>query len=201
MAQIEYACKDVVFHFNKKHLEDQTIPMWVLKTHGESFYVNHVDCQLPWSTKETSDNPHTKGSIKVKDCLLTINDDNEAILTKLTFVDKIRLRNQKLGITRIIVKEGQDHWKFKEVLKQFKINHGPIKGVGGACTSTFYMTDILDKAQFSMLALAMSNQKSFRVLMPNEGYYKYYDDPKYKDVPFIDEDAMEWDDEDEDSEE
>lgn len=201
MSQIlEYACKDVVFHFNKKHLEDQTIPMWVLKTHGESFYVNHVDCQMPWSTKETSDNPHTKGSLKIKDCLLTINDANEATLSKLTFVDKIRLRNQKLGITRIIVKEGEDHWKFKEALKNFKIKHGPIKGIGGACTSTFYMTDILDKAQFSMLALSMSSQKSFRVLMPNEGYYKYYDDPKYKDSAFIDEDAMEWDD-DEDSEE
>ena len=175
--------------------------MWVLKTQGESFYVNHVDCEIPWSTKETSDNPHTKGSIKVKDALLQIDDNNCAKLSKLTFVDKIRLRNQKLGITRVIVKEGQDHWKFKEALKQFKIKHGPIKGIGGACTSTFYMTDILDKAQFSMLALAMSGQPSFRVLMPNEGYYKYYDDPKYKDIPFIDEDAMEWDDEDEDSEE
>ena len=194
MAQIEYSCKDIVFHFNKKHLEDQTIPMWVLKTHGETFYVNHVDCTIPWSTKETSDNPHTKGSIKVKDCLLTIDDNNEATLTKLTFVDKIRLRNQKLGITRIIVKEGTDHWKFKEALSQFKIKHGPIKGIGGACSSTFYIADILDKAQFSMLALAMSNNKSFRVLMPNEGYYKYYDDPKYKDVPFIDEDEMSWED-------
>lgn len=52
------------------------------------------------------------------------------------------------------------------------------------------------------LALAMSSQPSFRVLMPNEGYYKYYDDPKYKDIPFIDGDAAEWDDdEDDDSEE
>jgi hypothetical protein len=183
-----------VFHFNKKHLEDQTIPMWVLKTHGESFYVDHVNCEIPWSTKETSDNPHTKGSIKVKDCLLTINDLNEAILTKLTFVDKIRLRNQKLGITRIIVKEGTDYWKFKETIQQYKIKHGPIKGIGGACSSTFYIADILDKAQFSMLALAMSNNRSFRVLMANEGYYKYYDDPKYKDVPFIDEDEMSWED-------
>ena len=173
--------------------------MWKLAFHGETFYVNHVDCQLPWSTKETPDNPATKGSIKVKDCLLTINDSNEATLTKLTFVDKIRLKNQKLGITRIIVKEGQDHWAFKEALKNFKIKHGPIKGVGGACTSTFYMTDILDKSQFSMLALAMSSCPSFRILMPNEGYYKYYDDPKYKDLPFIDEDAMDWgDDEDDD---
>ena len=59
------------------------------------------------------------------------------------------------------------------------------------------MTDILDKAQFTMLALAMSDCKSFRVLMPNEGYYKYYDDPKYKDLPFIDEDAIYWEDDDE----
>ncbi len=195
MSQIEYACKDVVFHFNKKHLEDPSIPMWVLKTHGETFYVDHVECQIPWSTKETPDNPHTKGSIKVKDALLQIDANNCATLTKLTFVDKIRLRNQKLGITRVIVREGEDHWKFKEAVKQYKIKHGPIKGIGGACTSTFYITDILDKAQFSMLALALSNQRSFRVLMPNEGYYKYYDDPKYKDVPFIDEDAMDWEDE------
>jgi hypothetical protein len=91
-----------VFHFNKKHLEDQTIPMWVLKTHGETFYVNHVNCELPWSTKETSDNSHTKGSIKVKDCLLTIDDDNLATISKITIYDKIRLRNQRLGITRIL---------------------------------------------------------------------------------------------------
>ena len=71
----ELACKDVVFHFNKKHLEDPSIPMWVLKTKGESYYVNHVDCNMPWSTKETPDNSHTKGSLKVKDCLLVIDDE------------------------------------------------------------------------------------------------------------------------------
>ena len=95
MSQIEYACKDVVFHFNKKHLEDQTIPMWVLKTHGESFYVNHVNCEMPWSTKETPDNSHTKGSLKIKECLLTIDDNNEATISKLTIFDKVRLRNQR----------------------------------------------------------------------------------------------------------
>ena len=199
MSQIEYACKDVVFHFNKKHLEDETIPMWVLKTHGETFYVQHVDCSIPWSTKETPGNSHTKGSIKVKDVLLQIDDDNCAILSKLTFVDKIRLRNQKLGIVRIIVKEGQDNWKFREALKTNKIKHGPIKGVGGACSSTFYITDIMEKSQFTMLALAMSNCASFRVLKPNESYYKYYDDPKYKDSAFIDEDEMDRDEEDDDS--
>jgi hypothetical protein len=186
-----------VFHFNKKHLEDQTIPMWVLKFHGETLYVNHVDCSIPWSTKETPDNSHTKGSIKVKEVLLQVDDDNCATLSKLTFVDKIRLRNQKLGITRIIVKEGNDYWKFKEALKQYKIKHGPIKGIGGACSSTFFIADILEKSQFTMLGLAMSVCPSFRILKANEGYYKYYDDPKYKDVPFIDEDEMLWDDDDE----
>lgn len=58
--------------------------MWVLKTHGETFYVDHVECQIPWSTKETPDNPHTKGSIKVKDALLQIDADNCATLTKLS---------------------------------------------------------------------------------------------------------------------
>ena len=59
-SQIEYACKDVVFHFNKKHLEDETVPMWVLKTHGETFYVNHVTADMPWSTKETPDRKSTR---------------------------------------------------------------------------------------------------------------------------------------------
>ena len=196
MSQIEFACKDLVFHFNKKHLEDSSIPMWVLKFHGETYYVNHVDCTVPWSTKETPDNSHTKGSIKVKDCLLQINDSNEATISTLSIFDKVRLRNQKLGITRIIVKEGNDFFRLKEALKQFNVKHGPIKSIGGACTSTFYMTDIFEKKHFTMLALTMGDAPSFRQLMPNEGYYKYYDDPKYHALNDIDLDAVEWDDED-----
>ena len=198
MAQIEFACKDVVFHFNKKHLEDQTIPMWVLKFHGETYYVNHVDCSVPWSTKETPDNTHTKGSIKVKDVLLQIDDDNCAKLSKLSLIDKIRLRNQKLGITRIIVSERYVH-ALRDKLKTQNVKHGPIKAIGGACTTTFYITDIMDKAQFTMLALSLTGT-DFRVLMPNEGYYKYYDDPKYKDQSFIDEDEIYYDDLDNDEE-
>lgn len=190
----------MVFHFNKAHLTDQTIPMWVLKFHGETYYVNHVECNVPWSTKETPDNSHTKGSIKVKDVLLRINEENCATISNLTLIDKIRLRNQKLGITRIIVKEGQDFWKFKEVIKNQKIKHGPIKGIGGACSSTFYVTDIMDQKQFTMLALTMSGT-TFRTLMPNEGYYKLYDDPKYKSSDFIDEDEIYYGEDDDDEDE
>jgi hypothetical protein len=85
----------LVFHFNKGHLADPAIPMWVVKAKGESYYVNHVTCELPWSTKETPDNSHTKGSIKVKRCLLTIDDANCATVTELTDADAERLKTQK----------------------------------------------------------------------------------------------------------
>lgn len=73
--QIELNCSEVVFHFNKKHLEDPNIPPWVIKAKGQTFYVKHVDCQKGWSTKETPDNSHTKGAIKVKNCKLVIEDE------------------------------------------------------------------------------------------------------------------------------
>ena len=72
-------CKDIIFHFNKGHLADPAIPMWVLKAKGQTYYVNHVDCSVPWSTKETPDNPSTKGSIKIKNCNLEIVDGNARI--------------------------------------------------------------------------------------------------------------------------
>lgn len=56
--------------------------MWVLKVKGKTLYVNHVECEVPWSTKETPDNPHTKGSIKVKKANLHITESGDAIITK-----------------------------------------------------------------------------------------------------------------------
>lgn len=53
--------------------------MWVLKVKGKTYYVEHVDFEnISFSTKETPDNPHTKGSIKVKG-YLTI-ENNRAII-------------------------------------------------------------------------------------------------------------------------
>ena len=195
MSQIEYACKDAVFHFNKKHLEDQTIPMWVIKTHGESFYVHHVSCELPWSTKETPDNSHTKGSIKVKDCLLTINDDNEATISKLTIFDKVRLRNQRLGITRVMWSNGH----MPDILKNEGIKHSPFKTIHGACSTAYTVCDLLDKRQVTLLALKYSNK--FRILMPNETQYRAYDDKKLWEKLQRDYDTAEYGDEDEDSDE
>ena len=160
-----------MFHFNKKHLEDQTIPMWVLKFHGETLYVNHVDCTIPWSTKETPDNPHTKGSIKVKDCLLRLDEDNCATISTLTLIDKFRLRNQKLGITRIMFRP---HSAIHEALKNNEFKHSPFKTITGACSSTFVICDLLNKADVTMAGLKYTHD--FRIVKPNEGYFTQYDE-------------------------
>lgn len=59
---------EIILHFNKMHLQDPTIPMWVIKTKGQTYYVDHIDVDagIGFSTKETPDNPHTKGSLKFK---------------------------------------------------------------------------------------------------------------------------------------
>ncbi len=167
-----------MFHFNKKHLEDQTIPMWVLKFHGETLYVNHVDCSVPWSTKETPDNNHTKGSIKVKDVLLQISDTNEATISNLTLVDKYRLRNQKLGITRVMFRPST---KFHKALQTNEFKHSPFKTIYGRCSSPFIICDLLNKPDVTMAGLKYLND--FRIVHPNETYFQQYDEIKGDNIP------------------
>ena len=154
-------------------MEDSTIPMWVLKTHGETFYVNHVDATMPWSTKETPDNSHTRGSLKFKEVLLVIDEDNCARLAALTVFDKIRLRNQKLGITRIMFQPGA---KIHKALQQNELKHSPFKNISGACSTSFVICDLLDKSEATFAGLKY--QGEFRILAPNESYYQQYDDTK-----------------------
>jgi hypothetical protein len=73
--------REIVFHFNKAHLVDNNIPMWVIKHKGNTYYVNHVDVAegVGFSTKETPNNPHTKGSIKFKGKLSIKFVDTEII--------------------------------------------------------------------------------------------------------------------------
>ena len=72
---------DIIFHFNKKHLENPKIPMWVIKSKGETYYVNHVnvDKGVGFQTKENLNSPHTKGSIKFKGVLRLITDGDMVI--------------------------------------------------------------------------------------------------------------------------
>lgn len=65
----------MVFHFNKASLIDSSVPSWVVKAKGQTYYVKHVTSKAPWSTKETPDNPSTKGSIKFKNVDVIIDDD------------------------------------------------------------------------------------------------------------------------------
>lgn len=71
----------IIFHFNKAHLTDSSIPMWTLKHKGNTYYVNHVVVNpgVGFTTKETPDNEHTKGSIKFK-AGLEIYKENENLI-------------------------------------------------------------------------------------------------------------------------
>lgn len=75
---------EVIFHFNKKHLVDSNVPMWVIKCRGDTYYVHHIDVSpgVGFSTKETPENPHTKGSIKIKG-QLTITEENNKLIAKI----------------------------------------------------------------------------------------------------------------------
>lgn len=74
-------CRNVDFHFNKKYLEYDFLPMWIIKAKGKTWYVNHVDCKVGWSTREQPDNVATKGAIRIKKCNVYISDEGTAILT------------------------------------------------------------------------------------------------------------------------
>jgi hypothetical protein len=56
--------------------------MWVIKCRGDTYYVHHVDVSpgVGFSTKETPNNPHTKGSIKIKG-YLTLEQSEDNIIT------------------------------------------------------------------------------------------------------------------------
>ena len=173
---MELACQDLVLHFNKKNLEDATIPMWVLKVKGRTMYVNHVECSVPWSTKETSQNPHTKGSIKIKNVLLSIDINNTARITTLTREDRNRLRSQLRGYTRLIWNRSVNA-DIQQYLQNGDIKHSPIRTFVGGCGSTYMVADIHKKSD--VVALELTYYGKFRTLQPNEYYYTAYEDPKY----------------------
>lgn len=64
-------------------MSDSIVPMWTVKHKGETYYVNHLDVDpgVGFSTKETPDNPHTKGSLKFKGRLKIVEENNEIVAT------------------------------------------------------------------------------------------------------------------------
>jgi len=148
--------------------------MWVIKAKGESYYVDHVECNIPWSTKETPDNNHTKGSLKIKRCHLVIDDENVAHLNELTPEIAERL-NKPPVIIRVITAYGQ---ALKKACKDF--NNRDIKTVGGACSTTFYITEFNSDEEFVMFKMA-ADITDLRELKPNETYYKMYEEQADED--------------------
>ena len=161
-----------MFHFNKKHLEDPTVPMWVIKSHGVTFYVNHVSADLAWTTKETPDNAHTKGAIKFKRCKLSIDEDNNATISSLKLTDAF-LKHPKIVHARIIAPASG---RFHKALQANEYQYSPIKKVLGRCSSTFIVCDLLDEQEVLVAVLKYGND--FRIMSPNEHYYKEYDTSK-----------------------
>jgi len=154
-----------VFHFNKKHLEDTTVPMWILMAKGKTYYVDHVTSNLPWTTKETPLNVRTKGAIKFKNALLRL-EDGAAEITELTEEDRERL--SALLPTRI-------HFRYKNeflwLLQHNDIKHGPCMQYAGSCGRNSYVIEIA-KDDMTMLAMTYPNQ--FEILSEDNPYYIWY---------------------------
>lgn len=73
--------RNIDFHFNKKHLEYSFIPMWILKAKGKTYYINHLDCEAPFTTKETPEHPSTKGAIRIRRGNIHIDKEGNATIT------------------------------------------------------------------------------------------------------------------------
>lgn len=142
--------------------------MWVVKSHGVTFYVNHVTAEIPWSTKETPDNPSTKGSIKFKNCKLVIDDENCATLSKIGLLDR-NLPHPRL-IHRLLFRTST---KLYSALKRNDYEHTEFKFIEGGCGSSFAICDIINGQDLTMIGLIYPDE--FRILTPNEGYYKAYE--------------------------
>jgi len=141
--------------------------MWILMAKGKTYYVDHVEANIPWTTKETPFNVRTKGAIKFKNALLRL-EDGSASIDILTPEDKERL---EAGMPVRI------HFRYKDeflwLLKHHEIKHGPCIMFSGGCGRSSYVIEIA-KEDLTLLALAYANQ--FEVLPEDHAYYDHYED-------------------------
>jgi hypothetical protein len=177
---VEFECDSLVFHFNKKHLQDATVPMWVIKAKGETYYINHVTADVSWTTKETPDNAHTKGSLKFRNCRCLIDDNNDATITK---PDPNNPIVEETKPNRIMI-TGHD----PKILEG--IEHTKLQYITGICSTGYMICDLLHESDLTLLILKFRN--SFRVLQENEVYYQRYG----KEDTYSLDDIDEWDEED-----
>jgi hypothetical protein len=147
--------------------------MWVVKTQGKTFYVHHVECNVPWTTKETPLNSHTKGSIKIRNCVLTIDQQNSAVINRPTIGDRWRLGKTQVKPIRLLI-GNQYGDTFAQLALRLGVEHGPLKEVVGSCGSKYHVTEIWQEQDITTLILALP-ANSLRLLAENERYYTDYD--------------------------
>lgn len=179
MTQIEIACKELVFHFNKKHLEDPTIPMWIIMTKGKTYYVDHVEANIPWTTKETPNNIRTKGAIKFKNALLRL-EDSSAKIEHLTEEDKARL-DAVMPVRIAFHYKNELLW----LLEHNGIKHGPCKNFKGLCGGNTFVLEIA-REDLTMLALVYPN--NFYILPEDNIWYVEYENETIGKVVTLDPD-------------
>jgi hypothetical protein len=76
---IEMEADRVDIFYNRASNEFSVLPRWVLKTRGKSFYIDHIDATVPWSTRELDAGP-TKGMLRFRKCKVAISKDRIATL-------------------------------------------------------------------------------------------------------------------------
>ncbi len=165
---IEIIAKEAVFHFNKKSLTDNTIPPWVVKCKGESWYVAHVTCEVPWSTKETPTNHHTQGAIKMRNVYVQITDENEAIIQSITPELK---QHVKLKQERKIKIGWQNTWHAQVTPYLTHVHYENLRSVEtGGCSADWWVCEIYSEDDWAQINLTLYPR--VRRFMPNEWQYQ-----------------------------
>jgi hypothetical protein len=148
--------------------------------------VNHVSCELPWSTKETPDSNHTKGSIKIRKCLLQIDADNCATIRSPTPDDIVRLKYQKPPIR--VIYGSYYASDVERAIATYNIKQGKILQVRGDCGSPFFITEFYQDSDITLLTLALPTH-AMRILNAYEAYHRKYDQAEENEIWEIDEDS------------
>lgn len=69
------------FSFNRIHNEFAFMPRWLVRANGRTYYVEHFDAQIGFSTREMND-PKTKGMLRFRNASMTIDQTNTATITQ-----------------------------------------------------------------------------------------------------------------------
>lgn len=72
-------CGRVEFHYNRGHNDYPQLPMWTIRVKGKSYYVNEVEANCSWSTRER-ENGSTKGVLRFSKCNVEFTAEGTAII-------------------------------------------------------------------------------------------------------------------------